>query len=922
MPVAIILAFGSAIVCRATKIVWCERLLKISDQGSSMKTVTLVSRLALVGALATAQPVLAAAPAVGQAADQAPAVGQDGPPGAAAAADSEIIVTGTRTTGLKASDSPAPIQVLGNDMLKRVGQTDLVQALAQQLPSIQAQGFGNDQAAFHPSIKLRGLNPNHTLVLVDGKRRHGTSSIVVTGGPFGGNAAADISLIPQDAIDHIEVLQDGAAAQYGTDAIAGVINIILKHKDHGGDINVTGGKYIDQGGQSYSVMGNVALAPFEGAYLDLTAERKFKNYSFRGDLDPRVVDTGFNTSANTGTNGGRYNLARFPGLSSVADYPYVNRISGDGKLLLTTAIYAAGWQITPDIEIYAKGSYARKKGFTYQNFRLPVVVFGKRPLTGTAAATSAATSADIAFPTGFKPQEKLLETDYEQTVGVKGNFLQGTTFDLSSTYGRNVSGIYVINSANAALYYDTSTLTTPGYTPRDVHNGDFAASQWTNTLDLTHQFDVGFEEPVTLAGGLEYRREMFQLKAGEVASYYVGTGVAQGGIQSFFGYSPANAGIHYRHNFSQYLDVNAKPFAGFVFDGAVRHEHYDDFGSTTIFKGTGRYDFSPMIAIRGTVSTGFRAPTLAEGFYSGINVSVSSLSGIFPPNSAGAAALGISNLKPEKSTNFSGGLVLHPMPRLTMTIDAYSIRISNRIVRSSSFLGASSSAGALLSPSVITALRANGVPVDSVIAAIAGGASGAVGINTFVNGVTTLTQGIDFLATYASDFNSLGHVDWSLATNYNKTTIKKINAPPSNINQAVQLLDVYAQADLTKTTPKWRVTAGAYWTLGKLSLNLRESYYGSHYTIISEPLNGAAQDRLGIHPSFITDAELGFQIAKPVKIAIGANNLFNKYPTKYPAFIRAQQYQTSSTGYIQQYPSFSAIGQNGGYYYGRVTVTF
>ena len=240
-------------------------------------------------------------------------------------------------------------------MLKRVGQTDLVQALAQQLPSVQAQAFGTDQAAFRPAIKLRGLSPNHTLILVDGKRRHGTASVNVTGGLFGGNAAADLSFIPEDAIDHVEVLQDGAAAQYGTDAIAGVINFILKHKDHGGDINLTAGKYMDQGGRSYSAMGHIALAPFEGAYLDVSAERKYKGYSFRGDLDPRVVDTGVNASANTGTNGGRYNLARFPGITGFANYPYVNRIVGDGKLIQTTGLYAAGWQVTPDVFALCQG---------------------------------------------------------------------------------------------------------------------------------------------------------------------------------------------------------------------------------------------------------------------------------------------------------------------------------------------------------------------------------------------------------------------------------------------------------------------------------------------------------------------------------------------------------------------------------------
>jgi iron complex outermembrane receptor protein len=892
-----------------------------------MTNLIMVSRGALtVALLASATTARAADPA---------------PVAEAPAAEADIIVTGTRTSGFKASDSPAPIQVLGNDALKTVGQADLVSALAQILPSAQVQGFANDQAAFHPAIKLRGLSPNHTLVLINGKRRHGNPSVVVAGNVFGGAAAPDMLLIPEDAIDHIEVLQDGAAAQYGTDAIAGVINFILKKKDHGGDINLTGGKYFDQGGRSYDIQGNIGLAPWENSFLNLTAERKFKDFSFRGDLDPRVVNTGITTAANRGVNGGAYNLGRFPTLPNFANYPNVNRIFGDGKLKLTNVMYNWGWDISPDVQLYSYGSYSHKRGITWQNYRLPVVVFGKARLptnqyvvsglpsgntpascvNNLAVATCAETSADIAFSNGFQPAELTIEKDWAVTTGVKGSF-SGINWDLTSTYGIGRSSINVINSANAALYYDTSTTTTAGYSPSRTHNGDFIASQWTNTLDLTREFDVGLAEPVTVAGGLEYRREVYQLKSGDLASYYVGSGIAQGGVQSFFGYSPANASRNLRHNFSQYIDIAAKPIEEISLDAAARHEHYDDFGDTTVFKLTGRYDIDPAFAVRGTVSTGFRAPTLAEGFYSGINVSVSSLTGVFAPNSAGAKSLGIAGLKPEKSTNFSAGFVAHPLPRLTITLDGYSIRIRDRIVRSSTFFGASSVAGTLLSPSVLTALRANGVPVDSVIAAIQGGASGSIGVNVFVNGMTSLTQGLDFMATYTTPLGNLGSIDWSLSANYNKTKIKKIAPSPANINQAVGLLDVYAQSDFTKTTPKYRLTLSGLWTMGKLSLNVRESYYGSAWTYISTPTSSQATERLSVHPAFITDAELGYQVLDPVKISIGANNLFNKYPTKYPAWIRQLQYNASSTAYISQYPSFSSFGVNGGYYYARVNFKF
>lgn len=867
---------------------------------------------------------------------------QQAPDQAEAAEQDSIIVTGTRLSGLKAADSPAPVQVLGADILKRVGQTDLMQALGQNLPAIQVQAFGNDQTAFHPSIKLRGLNPNHTLVMVNGKRRHGTSNVVVTNALWTGGAAPDIGLIPQDSIERIEVLQDGAAAQYGTDAIAGVVNIILKKNDRGGVINITGGKYFAGDGLNESYMANIGLAPIEDMYLSITAEHKIHDYSFRGDLDPRVVDTGQSGSANTGNNGGRTILARYPGVREFDNYPYVNRIFGDGRMLLTNVMYNAGYTGIENVELYSFGTFSRRVGRTYQNYRLPNVVYGK---SAAACVNTATPCGDIPFPKGFSPQEVLREVDFAVTGGARGSF-GNTTVDLSLTYGRDTNKIYVEGSANAALYYDSSTLTQKGYSPSDTHNGDFVASQWVANLDLTHDLEVGLAEPVTIAGGLEYRRERYELVSGEEASYYVGSGVLQGGIQSFFGYAPSNASANSRTNFSQYLDIALKPVSSLLIEGAVRHEHYSDFGDTTIFKATGRYDISPAFAVRGTVSTGFRAPTLAEGFYSGINVSVSSLSGVFAPNSAGAGFLGIGGLGPEKSTNFSAGIVIRPIDKLTVTVDGYSIFLRDRIVQSAGFTGYSNNCKYLpggftpgmdvtaafaafggtctgiISPAVLLALGANGVPIIPVINAINGGATGSLNVNTFVNGVATVTKGIDFLATYWSDFGSFGRVDWSIAANVNDTKVNRVGAPPSAINPRQGVFDKYAQSSLTDTSPGWRVNLGAYWKLGMFSVNLRESIYGKTKQLGTTPANSNVDYWTIVHTAAITDLEVAIEPRNGIKLAIGANNLFDIHPDKNPKYIRDQQFALSSTAYISQYPSFSPIGINGGYYYGRLTLSF
>jgi len=884
-----------------------------------------ISLFALACASVWGAPAFAAAvPGSAPADPPAPAVAPADPQ-VEESGGTDIIVTGTRTTGMRAADSPAPIQILGNDALKRTGSPDLIQSLAQNLPSIQAQSFGSDLQAHNLQLKLRGLSPNHTLILVNGKRRHGTANVSVAGGPYGGSAAPDISFILPDSIDHVEVLQDGAAAQYGTDAIAGVINFIQKTADHGGVLSATGGQYFDQGGKSYTVSGNIGLAPFDGAYLNITAEKKFKDYSFRGDVNPQVYGS---------TPGALAYLAKYPAIKDLPYYPYTNRIEGDPKIDQTSVMYNAGYKFG-DFELYSFGSYGHKIASAYENTRPPdTVVSG----AGTIAAGSV---AGVPFYAGgFQPQESIRETDYSFTGGFKGAFGE-TTFDLASTYGRDFVGVYVLNSANAQLYKAT------GSTPTTFHDGDFVNSQLDNTLDVTHPFDIGLAGDLNVAAGLEYRHEKYQLLAGDPASYY------GGGAQSFFGYSPNDASSNTRNVFAQYLDVSVKPVEPWLIDGAVRHEHYSDFGDTTVFKLTSRFDLSTAFAVRGTVSTGFRAPTLAEGFYSGINVGPSSVSGVLPPNSAGAASLGFGGLKPEKSTNFSLGFVVNPAPRVTFTLDGYWIEIRNRIVISSSFSGFSGG----YCPQGVTATGCQPFNADNyaiqnqqvVLNAVAGALGGSipsyvllnnlgtrnidgsVSIQSFVNGVKMRTRGIDFVANYSTNFDSLGHVDWSFTANYNDNKVLGINALPSALYTSTtqptktQLIDRYSVSQLEESTPKFRATAAAYWELGKFSLNLRESFYSVTKNLVATPGNSplkGADYEVRIAPSFLTDLELGFQVLKPLKLSIGANNLTNHYPTR-TSFenIRGAQLASGSRTYSTNvYPTFSPFGINGGYYYARATL--
>jgi iron complex outermembrane receptor protein len=809
---------------------------------------------------------------------------------APAAAEVEgVIVTGTRTTGLKAVDSPAPITVLGADVLKRTGQPDLIQSLAQNIPSMQAQATGTDTTTFHLSIKLRGLSPNHTLVLVNGKRRHATSNVVITAGAFSGNAAADIGLIPVGEIDHVEVLQEGAAAQYGTDAIAGVVNIILKKADHGGSIIATGGEYIDGGGRTGDLAVNIGLAPIDKAYLNMTIETKYHEFSFRGDLLPGIISS---------TTAGAALLAKYPTLSSAPNYPYLARGSGDAKYRSTIFMYNGGYDFSDHLQFYTFGSGAYKWGQAWEGYRIPSTVLGKMP-------------GDVPFPQGFDPQEALEENDYSFTAGLKGDYKEWT-WDLATTYGYEIDKVFVLNSSNISLYSANSTATTKGFAPSTYHDGDYSGSQWTTTFDVTHDFEVGLAGPLNFAAGLEYRKERYGIAAGDPASYF-GTGAA-----SFFGYGPTNAGNYGRHSVGGYMDFAVTPVKQLKLDAAVRYETYSDFGNTTVAKLTSRYDFNDAIALRGTVSTGFRAPTLAEEFYSGINVGPTSVSGVFAPNSPGAKQLGLSGLGPEKSKNYSVGVVTHFVPGLTMTLDAYQIDITDRIVQSGNFFGFNANKNVIQSPSVIAALIANGITIDPSILL---SPSGTVSVVSFVNGVDTRTRGADFVATYPSDFGEFGHVDWAFTANYNDTKVTRIAKPPSNVDSRVILLDKIATSTLETTTPKWRITAGGLWTWDKVTVNLRESVYGSSFAYAQDPV-GAFLDKIEIKQAFITDLEASYQLFSGVKLSAGANNLFNKYPSKNPAAFRAAQYSIASAGYATQYPAFAPFGFNGGYYYGKLTLTF
>jgi iron complex outermembrane receptor protein len=834
--------------------------------------------------------------------------------------ETEVIVTGTRQKGVAAAESAAPIQIIAGDALQATGKTNLIDALAQLVPSFQAQAFGFDMANQTLQARLRGLSPNHVLVLVDGKRRHTTASLAIDGGSaYSGGAGVDLNFIPMAAIDHIEVLTDGAAAQYGSDAIAGVINFILKKNPSGGSIDATYGGFFDGGGSTTNVNANAGFAPVDNSYINLTAQISNHGHTDRGNLDPRTTPAYWTDPASPGYGYPNTNIPLAPG------YPNINHIQGDAETHFKIVGYNAGIQLPGDIEAYSNGTYGTKDAKSYENYRIPAKV-SYDPTTAAALAAAdgltpppaGTTIVTYPFPLGFNPLEESKENDFQLVAGVKGA-IADWTWDLAQAYGEDHLKVYTIDSANASLYADT------GSTPTNFYDGKFISTQSTTTLDITKDFNLGMAGPVTVAFGGEHRRETWVLGPGEPNSY-IG-----GGAQSFPGYSSVLATNAARHSDAGYIDLAATPITGLKVDVAGRYEDYSDFGSATVGKFTARYDLDPRFAVRGTISSGFRAPTLAEEHYTNVNVGPNTAFVQLAPDGPGTSLLGLGGgLKPERSTNLSFGIVLRPLDNLTATIDVYQILVTNRIVASGNINGQSNGVAFAGAENVTAAIAASGLSIDPTVLL-----KGTTGINLFANGIDSRTRGVDFTLSSPQEL-PVGHVDLTVRGTFNYTVATRVlSGTPEMGNQP--LFDAQAVTALTSQSPRIVLNFGAHYSVSEYYVDLHEIIYGKSSSCnnpdsdtsdapLATPCASYGsglyyyEDHIGTVG--ITNLELGVNLKEKLTLAIGANNLFNRYPNQVNAAtvgVEAQNYDNSA---VAKYAQFSPFGIDGGFYYARIAYKF
>ncbi|WP_022686384.1 TonB-dependent receptor plug domain-containing protein [Sphingomonas phyllosphaerae] len=815
--------------------------------------------------LLTAAAIATAAGQASPAAQPAPTQAEEGQgapvAGAATPADegADIIVTGTRVEGRSRLDSASPVDVLSGASLQRQGTTELATALSSIAPSIDfprpAANDGTD--AIRPAT-LRGLSPDQTLVLVNGIRGH-TSALLNTNGTVGrGSAAVDLNTIPTVALDRIEVLRDGASAQYGSDAIAGVVNLRLRQARAGGGAQVTYGFYdtdVQTANDRRHVTGEnaVTASVWQGlgfgddGYLTVSGEYTNRQPTNRADVDTRVSPRRVT---------GRY---------------------GDPAVEQYTGFVNAGTSLTDNLSIYAFGGYQDRDSRGAAFPRIP-----------TAAALPALTRAGLAD--GFLPIINTKSKDINSAVGIRGD-LAGFDIDLSLSYGRNTIDFRTLDSANYA--YGAAT-------PRNFYDGALSYDQYVAGLDVTRKFDVF--QSLNVAFGIEGRREGYKITAGEQASYDnppagTVTGIPAGtalalvppGAQGFGGFAPRNATERSRRNGSIYLDLEAQVTDKLLFGIAGRAEDYSDFGTTATGKVSARYDFADWIALRGTASTGFRAPSLQQQYFTQVASVVTNgvpvLTGTVPSTSDIGRALGGRPLEPEKSTNLSVGTVIRA-GGFDLTVDAYRIHIRDQI-------GLSENIGASFSPQVAGLLTPFNVSAARF----------------FVNGLASTTKGIDVVAHYRLRTAAAGAFDLTVAGNINDVKVTRVPTSTATLNPAPTLFARSRILTLEDGTPQEKVTGTIDWSLDKLGALARVTYYGN----VNQPGTTPAADVFtGRHA--ITDLELRYAAAKGAQIGLGVSNLFDVYPDRtIPA--------NNSTG-VLGFPYYSPFGFNGRYVYARVGVNW
>ncbi len=833
----------------------------------------------------------------------------------------QILILGTRRPGRSVVQSNVPVDLIDEETLAAGGFNDISRQLQNVVPSFNFyQPSLVDGTEHIKPASLRGLAPDQTLVLLNGRRFHTSALLNLNGSSGRGSVSVDLNAIPSAAIKRIEILRDGAAAQYGSDAIAGVINIITKDASEGGMISLSGGSYFTELdgvpeliGIQTNAQGNIL--PNEngsnrvtGVYGDEIRRNDGENINLAANFGLSLGDDGFVNFTGEIANANRTNRG---GYDDGDTYPRNADGSFDERELTVdrnrfnfgapdsesyTFLANAGYYLKNDAQLYATASFQDKESISGAFFR--------------EAADEGFFIQNI-YPDGFTPQILAEIQDWSVLTGIKGS-TENWDYNASVVIGNNEVDYTTSNTANPTFLQQT---------PTRFYGGQLANQQTTINFDASRFLDVdGLFSPLSFAIGAEYRLDEFEIKSGDEAAYTNIQATTESGepvfddngnpvfqsdrlfAQGALYFSDAAQVDEDRHSYAFYVDLDADLTQRWNLTLAGRYEDYSDFGSTSNGKLATRYSFSDTFSVRSSVSTGFRAPSLQQQFYTSISTNFIDGEafeiGTISSTSPAAMALGGKQLEAEESTNVSIGFTWTVIDNLTITADAYRIDIDDRVVLSET-LGNDAEEAAIVQQ-VFSENNIDGI--------------GAV--RFFINGVDSRTEGVDIVANYSIDDVGSGVLNLSAGANYNETEVSRVvaSAGPSDLFAAETLFARRERARLENAAPRVKANVTANWQGEDVSLMLRGNYFGE----VTQPGSTQSGD-VSVDTAFIVDLEAGYYITDDLELNIGANNLFDTYPQ---SAVVTDAPDVGQFDYVIPYPNFSPYGFQGRYVYGELTYRF
>ncbi|MGQ0560316.1 MAG: TonB-dependent receptor [Gemmatimonadota bacterium] len=784
----------------------------------------------------------------------------------------ELVAIGTRRVNRTVTESPVPVDVVAAALIENVGLIETAQILQRLTPSVNFPRTSIADGTDHlRPVTLRGLAPDQVLVLLNGKRRHNTALVHVNGTVGRGSTSVDLNAIPANAIERIEVLRDGAAAQYGSDAIAGVVNIVLKSGERREVTTTFGRVQSSENGRDFTdgehvdVSATYGVLFKQGAHFTVNGAFRDRNRTNRAYPDRRQ----------------QY----FSGDARNNDEAIISSWQGDGDSRDLGGFLNAGIPLGKTTEFYAFGGLTHREGMAAGFFR---------------RANDARTVRAI-HPGGFLPEIGSEIVDFSGAAGVRGE-LGAWRWDFSSVYGGNSFEFSVHNSNNVTLGTGSPTVFDAGL---------LGFAQWTNNIDFSRQVNVGFASPLNIGLGAEFRLDNYRIESGEPDSYRDGgvriiDGPAAGGqgalgAQVFPGFRPADVTDESRNNIAAYLDLESNVTERLLVNVAGRVERYSDFGSTADGKIAARFEPARGFALRGAAGTGFRAPSLGQSFFSATSTNFIVVNGVntpfdirtFPVNTEEAALLGAKELQPEESVNLSAGVSIDLMSGLTITADYYAIDIDDRIVLSGNFTD----------PAVRRMFEQRGF-------------TGVGGGRFFTNAIDTETRGFDIVANYGILLGKSGMLRFTGGYNHSETEVTRIaDTPPELSAFQSTLFDRVEEGRIEVGQPRDNLNLTLNYTLGKWAVNLHNQRFGE-VSQRNANATGALDQTFGAE--WITDLDLSYKLRR-VRIAAGANNLLDVYPDEWKDFSAGVSGALTTSGIYRFAGGVSPFGFNGRTVYVRLS---